>query len=170
MNKTLKHTTKFVRVIMGVGLLCSFLGVQNDNAQATEFETYPGIMCQPYTPVAGDNLYYDSQLVQNFSKSNSVHVTCPIRIPQPYTQQFVQLVSVDVKHNSDFENIRCQMVFRGVNGKLLGTSIADSEVLAAILLGPFVYEGVPSYGSLFCLLPKKGSGINSYTVVTQDAE
>ncbi len=169
MNKNLKRTTKFVRVMMGVGLLCGFLGVQNENAQATEFETYPGIMCQPYTPVAGDNLYYDSQMVQNFSKSNSVHVTCPIRIPHPQKKQFVQMVSVDVKHNSDSENIRCQMAFRGSHGKLLGTKIANSE-LWGIILSPLVYEGVPQYGALFCLLPKKGSGINSYTVVTQDAE
>jgi len=180
MRKCLKHTTKLAFVVMGVGVICSYLGAQDVHAQAHGWSaspTYPGTMCQPRDPTSHEKLRYSSKSAYNASSTTTVFVKCPI--PQLDTTKKLNYVIADVTDKSDGGTITCIVSVRGLDGVEMHQMGSDSDTYfggnSDVFIGNMVYDGNPSYANMHCRLPKKVAGdlnfsINSYTVYHQDVK
>ncbi|GJL65300.1 MAG: hypothetical protein NPIRA05_02710 [Nitrospirales bacterium] len=141
-------------------------------AQAeTTTTTYPGTMCQPYNPTASDNIRYSSQGVYNNSSTQSATVYCPV----PYTLSGGQLsyVIVDVKDQSSSATIYCTAYIRGLNGKYVYSKSGNSDEFfggnSDVFISGITYSDGGGIYNVSCNLPKKVSGVPSFSVVSYSA-
>ena len=167
MKATLNQVTKLVYPMLGVMMFVGVVGSGTAQAE-TKTSTYPGTMCQPYNPVAATNVRYTTSGVYNNSTTQNSTVKCPI----PYTLSGGKLnyVIVDVKDKSNSATIYCTAYVRGLDGKFVTSKSGNSDQFfggnSDVFISGISYPGGGGIYNLSCSLPKKLSGVASFSVVS----
>ena len=132
--------------------------------------TYPGTMCQPYSPTTANNVRYNTQGVYNNSTTQTATVKCPIPFTLPGGK--LSSVIVDVKDYSFSATITCQAYIRKLDGESVHMVSANSDQYfggnSDVFMTNINYGGNGGdavFYNLSCGLPKKLSGIPQFAVV-----